>query len=334
MRYLIPFMAVLCLLVSCSKDNPTKSSVVPFSDTSISLKLHQSAAIPGTSLTLRLDTVLYDGRLPHDTVNPDWWTNTAQLQFTLLPSGSKIQLYISGEVQDNPGVHFDAAPVLKGGYSYRLVELTPLPTAILAPVPDSELLANIEIRDTTVIPVDSCVFPLALGDQWIYLDSSFSADSLTGVTTDTITITGEYTDQFGHWWVFNKWIFPYGTTTMGRSDTLFSQQTATAMLPPGTPLYFTSMEFAPPVGDSSHYRILIEGDMISDRAVTRLTSAVVTPAGSFENGLRYSAMVAYVKATEILVPGVGFVYMETVAQFDNGHPWHTNRLWLTKYSLK
>lgn len=333
MRYFLILAPILLVFAGCSKDNSVNSPA-PFTDTTLSLKYHQSSPIPGTGLSLRLDSVLYDGRVPHDSTIPLWWTNTAQLQFTLLPSGAKLQLYISGEIPDSPGVHFDAAVVLKGGLSYRLAELTPLPPAILFPVPDSELLAKIEIRDTTVTPIDSCVFPLALGNQWIYLDSAFSADSLTSVTTDTITITSEYTDQNGHWWVFSTWMFPFGTTTMGRSDTLFSQQYGNGPVPPGHPLYFTGMEFAPPIGDSSKYWFIIEGDMVSDRSVTRLHTALVTPAGSFENGLRYSAMVTYVKATEVLVPGVGFVFMESVAQYDNGYPWSTHRLWLTKYSLR
>jgi hypothetical protein len=333
MRYLLLLAVIPLLFVGCNKDDHVTSPPV-FADTTISLKYHQTAAIPGTGLSLRLDTVLYDGRVPHDSAIPLWWTNTAQLQFTLLPSGAKMHLYISGEIADSPGVHFDAAPVLREGLSYRLAELTPLPTAILTPVPDTELLAKIAIRDTTARPKDSCVFPLALGNQWIYLDSAFSGDSLTAVTTDTVTITGEYTDQNGHWWVFSSWFFPYGRVTMGRADTLFSQQIGEGTPPPGQPLYFPWMEFAPPVGDSSRYWIIVEGDLISYRSVAQLHATLVTPAGSFEHGLKYSAMVTYVSATEVLVPGVGFVYMENIAEYDNGYPWHTNRMWLSKYSLK
>ncbi len=334
MRYLLPLALILLLAVSCSKNDVVGPSA-PFSNETVSVRLHQSTAIPRTGLSLRFDAVLFDGRFSHDSTNPLWWYNTAQLQFTLLPSGKKLQLYISGEVPDSAGVHFDASPALIGSFAYRMVDLSPLPTQLNMPVPESELVARIEIRDTLPqVGVDSGGFPFALGNQWIYLDSDFVGDSLAAITTDTISIADEYTDQNGHWWNFSGYLFPYASGTMSRSDTLFSQQDATAMLPPGTPFYFPWIEFAPPVGDSSHYQIIIEGDMISDRTVTRLHSALVTPAGSFENGLRYSAMVAYVSATEVLVPGVGFAYMENITEYDNGYPWRTNRMWLSKYSLK
>jgi hypothetical protein len=334
MRYLLPLAIILLSFVGCSNDNVVAPSG-PVTNTTVALRMHQPTTIPGTRLSMRLDAVLFDGRFPHDSANPLWWYNTAQLQFTLLPSGKKLQLYISGEIPDSAGVRFDGAPAVVGHVAYRMVDLSPLPTQLNMPVPQSELVARIEIWDTIPpVGVDSGGFPLAVGNQWIYLDSSFWGDSLAAVTYDTITIRDEYTDQNGHWWDFSGYLFPFAEVTMSRSDTLFSQQDATAMLPPGNPLYFTSMEFAPPMGDSSQYRIIVEGDLLSDRTVTRLHSTLVTPAGSFADGLRYSAPVAYLDATEILVPGVGIAYMENVANYGNGIPSYTNRMWLSKYSLK
>ena len=333
LRSLILSVVISLALLGCS-DRETPTSSIPFKDTIVSVPFHQSVAVPGTNFSVRFDQIPYDGRLPSGTVDSNWWTNTARIAVTIEPLNANVQLYISGEVPNSNGVHFDGAPAVCQGYSFRLVELIPLPAVLLVTPPDSELIARIEIRDTTIAPpTDSCPFPLNLGNQWIYLDSTFSDDILQSVTTDTVTIDDEYTDQNGHWWLFSPWLDPFGHITSGKADTLYSQQPAYAPLPPGTPMYFPSKELIPPVGDSSRYMIIVEGDMMGYRSVITLSSTVTTPAGDFDQGFRYIAEMGYETNAQILVPGVGFIYLESRRTIPSG-PQITRRLWLSAYHLK
>jgi hypothetical protein len=331
MHKLILSLAILILFVNCSE----KNSVAPEVSYPVRLqvRIHQSTQIPGTTLSLRFDQMQYDGRLPSGVIDSNWWTNTAQTQWTLLPSGAKLHLYISGEISDSAGVHFDGDPAVVGEYSYRLVDLDPLPSGLLQPVPDSELVALVEIdRHSPVAQGDGCGLPMALGNQWIYLDSFFEADTLVTVTFDTVSIESEFTDVNGHWWVWSRWQNPFGRTAMIRGDSIYSQQDAYANLPGGTPLYFISKEILPPAGDSTKFMIIVGGDMVYYRDAVRLYPPVVTPVGSFENCLKYSSDLGYMKDTEILAPGVGFVQLREDFTYDSAAP-RSYHLWLTSYSL-
>jgi hypothetical protein len=331
MRLTILSIAILLLCVSCSDKDPVSPDVVyPIN---IQVRFHQSTLIPGTNLTLRFDQMPYDGRLPSGVVDTNWWTNTAQTQWTLLPSGAKLHLYVSGEIPDSGGVHFDGGAARVSGYSFRIVELNPLPHDLLSPVPDSELIALVEVDlKDPIAPGDACGLPLAIGNRWIYLDSSFEADTLIGIRTDTVTIEDEFTDVNGHWWVWSRWQYPFGRTAMAHGDTIFSQEDAYANLPPGTPLYFASLQVTPPIGDSSRYPVIFQGDLLTYRNAVRLNSPIVTPAGSFENGIKYSSDLTYIHDTEVLIPGVGYVFIREDLTFD-GPPSQSNRMWLISYSL-
>lgn len=335
MRHLVLLSALLLSLVGCNNESTPASIVAPiaFVDTVVSVPFDQAVTVPGTDISLRFVQIPYDGRLPSGVVEPLWWTNTANIAVTIEPSNANLRLYISGEIPDSSGVHFDGAPVVCQGFSFRLVELIPLPTTLLVTPPDSELVARIEIRDTTMPPESSpCPFPLALGNQWVYLDSTFDHDTLLSVTTDTVTIYDEYTDQNGHWWLFDSWLSPFGRIAKGSADTLFSQQSAYGPLPPGDPLYFPSKELIPPIGDSSSFMIFVDGDMVSYRSVKLLTSAVVTPAGSFDTGYSYSVKLGPISNSQIFVPDVGFIFREEKLEYTSG-PRVTKRFWLISYSL-
>ncbi|MFZ1685436.1 MAG: hypothetical protein WAU88_15070 [Candidatus Zixiibacteriota bacterium] len=331
MRLTIPCIAILLLCVSCSDKDPVSPDVVY--PVTIQVRFHQSTQIPGTGHSLRFDQMPYDGRLPSGVVDSTWWTNTAKTQWTLLPSGAKLHLYVSGEIPDSVGVHFDCAPAAVGGYSFRIVELNPLPSVLLSPVPDSELVATVEVDllDTPA-PGDACGFPLALGNRWIYLDSVFESDTLLEITTDTMMIEEEFTDLNGHWWVWKRWQDPFGRTSMVRGDTIFSQQDAYAPLPGGAPFYFISKEIIPPVGDSSRYMIIFGGDMVTYRDAVRLHSPFTAPVGSFDNCLKFTSDLGYVTNTEILAPGVGFIFQREDFTYGVPPPKSYHR-WLISYEL-
>jgi hypothetical protein len=331
MRLTIQSIAILLICVSCSDKDPV--SPLPFSSITISVRLHQTTAIPGTNQSIRFDSKPYDGRLPSGVIDSNWWTNTAHTKWTLVPSGAKLHLYVSGEISDSAGVHFDGTPATVEGYTFRIHSLTPLPPSLLVPPPDSELVAMVDVEKSSLpVPADSCGLPMAIGNRWIYLDSSFEADTLIGIRTDTVTIEDEFTDVNGHWWVWSRWQYPFGQTAMVHGDTIFSQEDAYANLPPGTPLYFASLQVTPPIGDSSQYPVIFQGDLLTYRTAVRLHTPIVTPAGSFENGIRYSSDLTYVHDTEVLIPGVGYVFIREDLTFE-GPPSQSNRMWLISYNL-
>ncbi|MBI5267309.1 MAG: hypothetical protein HY851_08765 [candidate division Zixibacteria bacterium] len=336
MRTILSMAFIACLLTGCDHRDSV-SSPAEFVDTTIVVKFGQQVGIPNTALSLKFDRNIYDGRLPSGMIVP-WWTNTAQLGMTVMPAGEKMHLYFSGEIIDSAGVSFYGSPVHLGGFTYRMTSLTPLPIDAQHLVPDSALVAKVRVsRSVPVPPPDSPLFPTALGNRWIYADTTFGEDTVIAVSIDTFTIVDHYYDPFGEWWVLSRWLNPFyhGEIMIG-PDSVFTRQSGEYYPLPGEPLSYASMELIPPSGDSSKFSITYEGDILCERTVKRLDSAVVTPCDTFTGTWEYRAGVPSTEmmGMQILKPGIGFVYL----QYDRNivYPYippTTQRMWLIEYRV-
>ena len=325
-------IAILSFLISSCK-NDTSVSSPPFTSAAADVRLHQTVAIEGTGISVRLDAIPYDGRLPDGVIDDQWWTNTAQTQWTVFPSGAHFELYVSGQIHDSTGIRFVAAPAAIGDLSFQLQILDPLPPQLMERPPDSAIVARIGVtRVSPPSPSDSNWLPMALGTRWIYLDSAFQGDSLVSVTLDTIFISNEYTDQNGHWFEWSDYMDPFGRLALVKGDSAFCQEPSYGPCHGGDPLYFVALQLHPPLGDSAQYGVIIDGDIVTTRTAVRLAEPVITGAGSFSDCVRFSAPLDYVDATEILCPHVGFVYLERTVNFPSA-PDQTDRLWLQSCEL-
>jgi hypothetical protein len=340
MRIFILLIALASVLFGCSHKEQT-TAPVEFVDATITVRFGETAAIPNTNLSIQFNQNILDRRLPSGVEYP-WYPNTTQLGMTILPSGQKMHLYISGEIIDSAGVHFFGQPVHIGEFEYQMKFLDPLPIELDSWPPDSELVATIKVTKTAMISYpDTSFFPVALGNRWIYADTSFQRGPDTPIVTatsvDTFTITDTYIDVFGEWWVLSHRLHPfYGGELMVRNDSVFTREFGEGVANAGNPFSYTSIELLPPQGDSSGYSFIYDGDMLCTRSVTRLDSAVVTPCGSFDSTWEYRAGVPSPEFMEkqILKPGIGFVFMQfdVTFAFSDISPI-TRRMWLTEYLI-
>jgi hypothetical protein len=336
MRKFLSLIATASILFGCS-DKEQTTSPVEFVDATLTVRFGETVAIPNTNLSIHFDRYITEGRLPSGTQNP-WYSNTAQLGMTVMPTGQKMQLYISGEIVDSTGVSFFGSPVHLGDFEYQMKLLEPLPVDQMIKIPDTELVATIKVLKSTIItPPDSSFFPAAIGNRWIYADTVFQEGADTTTSVDTITITDSYTDSYGKWWVLSQRIEPfYGGELMVRHDSVFTRESGEMIENAGNPMSYASWQLIAPQGDSSMYGIIYGGDLFCLRTVTRLDSAVITPCGSFDSTWEYHAGVPSYEFMErqILKPGIGFVFMQFDLTFDfTDIPPITRRMWLTEYLI-
>ena len=121
---------------------------------------------------------------------------------------------------------------------------------------------------------------------------------------------------------------------MVHHDSVFTPENGEGPSEAGYPYSFAAVQMIPPQGDSSAFDVMYDGDMGRTRMVKRLDSIVVTPCGSFNGTWEYSADIPGWNdmETQILKPGIGFVYMQLDLTFPY-HPPMTHRLWLTEYLI-
>ncbi len=332
MSRFILILIMSLFLVSCEETTAPLLTSTPFVDTTITLTIGEKVQVPGTSITLTMDSLLYDRRLPHGET-ASFWHNTAEINVAIEPDRRNLHLTISGEITDSGGIRFYGKPATIGDYQFQILQFSPLPASILVAPPDSELVAKIRIsRATTPYHDDVGFFPSATGDRWIYYDTLFRDGISIAVRLDTVEIVGEYFDAFGHWGRFARWFRPFNYDVMARGDSMFSRQATELVGEIGWPQGFESMELIRPGADSIVYRALFEGDLMFERSVKAIDTSVVTEAGTFTGLYEYRADSPWWREWQILKPGIGFVFM----QYGDDSPLapthqYSERLWLKEY---
>ena len=170
------------------------------------------------------------------------------------------------------------------------------------------------------------ILDLAVGNYWIYLDSSWES-GIIEATYDTFRVVDHEEDSLGHWWVLDKPMFDLGTRLMVKGETLYTRQTGWEYVP------YAEREYIPPADYPTWWYVCRGGDMLHTRFVVPLDSAVTVPAGSFEGVWRYE-FEAYCesRATEYFKRGVGFIYVEKPC-FDKEIRLPMKHSWLVEYEV-
>ncbi|TVM01452.1 MAG: hypothetical protein CV087_10840 [Candidatus Brocadia sp. WS118] len=166
--------------------------------------------------------------------------------------------------------------------------------------------------DTTQFVDDSLytnpngLIPTATGNSWIYADSLWKSSGLT-TEFDSVSIIGVELINDQPWWHLSG----YSLTTilispkfMIENDTIYHMET---FYPAGNA---PAIQFIPPQDTAVTYTTLLGGDVLYTRTVYKLTDPFITPAGIFNDCVKYIHYDYSGEADNICVicPGVGIVY--------------------------
>lgn len=167
------------------------------------------------------------------------------------------------------------------------------------------------------------LFPLAVGNEWTYIDSLFTGDSVS-IDTYTIVVSGFRFENGKVWWQLQK--RSHSSTfnlveLTARNDSIFSLQYNFQ-----NPV--SSLEYIPPsTTDTLRFYSLIGGDAIVQKTVW-LNGKYVTPAGSFDSCAVFFSLATPGGYVEVLKPKLGIVLKEI--EYER----HRSKLTLTHFKLK
>lgn len=167
------------------------------------------------------------------------------------------------------------------------------------------------------------LFPLAVGNEWTYVDSLFSGQAVS-VETYTLTVSTFRFENGKVWWQLQE-RRPSSTMNLieitARNDSIFSLQY-------NFEFPVSSLDYIPPSPtDTLHFYSLFGGDVILTKSVW-LNGSYIVPAGVFDSCAVFFSLVTPGGFTEILKPRIGIVQKEI--QYERS--WR--KVILTNYRLK
>jgi hypothetical protein len=149
---------------------------------------------------------------------------------------------------------------------------------------------------------NSPFFPLSMGNQWVYAETTFIASD-TAVSSYSNTIISSRQDSLGTWWGYQySWSpTPSKYEWMSRNDTVFghwkngnTEWTTILYVPPPPPGQVVLFPFRTPLND---YYVT--------RSAKRLEGAYATPAGIFADCVSYSLGADDATGEVIVCSGIG-----------------------------
>ncbi|UCC43817.1 MAG: hypothetical protein JSU65_11940 [Candidatus Zixiibacteriota bacterium] len=190
--------------------------------------------------------------------------------------------------------------------------------------------AGVEMLSTMYFPEDwfiSPMLPMAIGNYWVYLDSTWETDHFVE-TIDSIEVIGTHSDELGDWWVLSSPLPALGDTIMTRGDSVYNRQYRLGDTTPNADLQYVAAQ-----DTSMTFRVATFMGFAVDRTATRVRDMVEVPAGAWVGGYKYLNGLLQLPQTEILVPGVGFVYHEQ-APYHPPFPGFMRKTKLIRYHLE
>tara|TARA_R110002126_G_scaffold7633_1_gene37273 strand:- start:195 stop:869 length:675 start_codon:yes stop_codon:yes gene_type:complete len=191
-----------------------------------------------------------------------------------------------------------------------------------------------------IVPITSNnILPLAIGNQWTYVDSLFFEDTVL-VETYTVRIQSkrhiedeEFIDRNLVWWKFNGRFNPSITAVefAAEEDTVYSLQKA---LGPDRIVSINPTEYIiPEMNDTLSFIASLDGDGAYIKNVFKKDSMI-----SYANGIRNSYLDIFYSHLyihqEIVVPGIGMIYLEIInIPSVTGQNWVKRRLILTDHNI-
>ena len=196
-----------------------------------------------------------------------------------------------------------------------------------------------------IVPITSNnIIPLAIGNQWTYVDSLFYEDTVL-VETYTVRIQSkrhiedeEYIDRNLVWWKFNGRFNPSITAVefASKGDTLYSLQESPGGTPPNFELVSISpIEYIIPEGiDTISFDATYAGDGAYVKKIIKLNGPI-SFANETRTGYLYLSYDAFFYHTELFVPEVGMVFLEIVNDtIISGQDWINRKIILTDFTLE
>lgn len=318
-RFLIAILFLLLVLgCNSSRKNPAepKPEQTEFSG---SITFGDTVAIPEAGVSLVFNRLIADSRLPVGTPIDMFSYHTARIEFLLLPDQKYVYLTISGDMGDTATVRYYGQPVTLENYRLRLTNLQPQPE-VFGQLPDSPLVADFFLEKIDSIPnTETNFLPLANGNRWVYLDSSFQNGVFVAAELDTIKVIKHYYDALGHWWMLNNELYGIYPNLLVSNDTVYSRQSGGEVFEPGTSIYYKTEELGPTSDSSDSFAQRVEGDIIFMRHIYIVDSTVTTQAGTFPIFYRYSGAYPYQSAEYLFSPGTGIICAELHNQYTSRH---------------
>lgn len=193
-------------------------------------------------------------------------------------------------------------------------------------------------------PISSnAIIPLAIGNQWTYVDSLFYEDSVE-VDTYNVRIRSkrhiEEDDRINRnliWWRFDGWFNPLVTPVefAAKGDTVYSLQEAWGGSPPNYERVLLSpIEYIiPKSSDTLSFVALTDGDGAYIKKILKKNS-LISFAGEIAQNYLMIEYDLYFTHTEIVVPKAGMVYLEVINDPQiSGQDWIKFRRVLTDYTF-
>lgn len=173
------------------------------------------------------------------------------------------------------------------------------------------------------------LIPTATGNSWIYADSLWKSSGLT-TEFDSVFILGVELINNQPWWHLSDNSFAtvlISPIFMIENDTIYHMET---FYPAGNA---PAIQFIPPQDTAVTYTTLLGGDVLYTRIVYKLTDPFITPAGIFNECVKY---IHYDYGGEpddvcVICPGVGIVYRLIIFNAWNQF-FHSSTL--VKYQIK
>lgn len=163
-------------------------------------------------------------------------------------------------------------------------------------------------RDTTINTSNS-FFPAAVGQYWVYAESTWINDSLT-VTEESVVVAAKLADPVGRWSVLSSSLGSLDSMYFVRNDTVYGRHLSGDSLP------FAWQEYIAIPNASDSYTVTLYGPLTATRVVSRVDSAINIHSHSFDSCLAYSNQIVGTERTapeihhHVIAPGVGLIVME------------------------
>ena len=166
------------------------------------------------------------------------------------------------------------------------------------------------------------LIPAAIGNYWIYTDSSQTL-------FDTVSITAKYCSLGYVWWKLQNNSFAmedFSVEFANRNDSVFGKTSNRGGIELVTPTYITP-------SDSTINYYILQGCFIIPRKATFYKRAITVPAGTFNQYIAYITDYGNDKDSLVIVPEIGVVCRVFQGHANFGSDAYTVKSFLKSYYL-
>ena len=151
------------------------------------------------------------------------------------------------------------------------------------------------------------LIPAAIGNYWIYADSTWINQNLSEVKLDTVEIVDIIMRDSITWWQLSGWELPYLRREFAViNDSVYSWQIFFSQS-------FKSLVYIPPPDTMTVYESTISGDNLIYRTAELWNEPIEIGLGTFEGCGRYIVGEEEdERIEEFIAPGVGIIFVEWV----------------------